>query len=141
MLLFGAAVIEKYKILNFFCVFLICSVLYVYYREVYVTRFVSAGTVEEAMLSLAEKKLELEKEITGEGMANGSTFFLLLSLSWFLRLKGSIYNVSSPAFMKINFLRCRGWPNCGAASKESLSFLILILVCSKGTTVFSSIEL
>ncbi|VDD91189.1 unnamed protein product [Enterobius vermicularis] len=41
-------------------------------KEVYVTRFVSAGTVEEAMLSLAEKKLELEKEITGEGMANGN---------------------------------------------------------------------
>ncbi|KAI1721725.1 DEAD/DEAH box helicase domain-containing protein [Ditylenchus destructor] len=39
-------------------------------REVFVTRFVSKGTVEESMLALAKKKLELEKCVTASSSHN-----------------------------------------------------------------------
>lgn len=40
-------------------------------REVMVTRLISTGTVEEAMLELAKKKLELEKNVTSGNAADG----------------------------------------------------------------------
>lgn len=37
----------------------------VFCRDVFVVRLISVDTVEEEMLALAQKKLELEKEVTG----------------------------------------------------------------------------
>lgn len=47
-----------------------------YLREVYVVRLISSGTIEEEMLTIAQKKLQLEKEITG-GNINGTKFVSL----------------------------------------------------------------
>ncbi|VDM20281.1 unnamed protein product [Wuchereria bancrofti] len=41
-------------------------------KEVFVVRLISADTVEEEMLALAQKKLELEKEVTGANTAESS---------------------------------------------------------------------
>uniref|UniRef100_A0A914RNI8 Uncharacterized protein n=1 Tax=Parascaris equorum TaxID=6256 RepID=A0A914RNI8_PAREQ len=38
-------------------------------KEVFVVRLISVGSVEEGMLSVARKKLELEKEVTGANCA------------------------------------------------------------------------
>uniref|UniRef100_A0A0N4UIY2 SWI/SNF-related matrix-associated actin-dependent regulator of chromatin subfamily A containing DEAD/H box 1 homolog n=1 Tax=Dracunculus medinensis TaxID=318479 RepID=A0A0N4UIY2_DRAME len=45
-------------------------------KEVYVVRLISSGTIEEEMLTIAQKKLQLEKEITG-GNINGTKFVSL----------------------------------------------------------------
>lgn len=39
-------------------------------KEVFVVRLISANSVEEGMLAVAQKKLELEKEVTGDSTAN-----------------------------------------------------------------------
>ncbi|EFO23163.2 SNF2 family domain-containing protein [Loa loa] len=41
-------------------------------KDVFVVRLISADTVEEEMLALAQKKLELEKEVTGTSAAENS---------------------------------------------------------------------
>uniref|UniRef100_A0A915Q019 SWI/SNF-related matrix-associated actin-dependent regulator of chromatin subfamily A containing DEAD/H box 1 homolog n=1 Tax=Setaria digitata TaxID=48799 RepID=A0A915Q019_9BILA len=41
-------------------------------KDVFVVRLISADTVEEEMLALAQKKLELEKEVTGASAAENS---------------------------------------------------------------------
>ncbi|OZC07880.1 hypothetical protein X798_05092 [Onchocerca flexuosa] len=48
-------------------------------KEVFVVRLISADTVEEEMLALAQKKLELEKEVTGASIAeNGEMENLII---------------------------------------------------------------
>lgn len=44
------------------------------YRDVFVVRLISADTVEEEILALAQKKLELEKEVTGASAAESKSF-------------------------------------------------------------------
>lgn len=46
-------------------------------RDVFVVRLISADTVEEEMLALAQKKLELEKEVTGASTSESKEFSLI----------------------------------------------------------------
>lgn len=50
------------------------------FRDVHVVRLISLGTIEEPMLALAQKKLELEKDVTNvdEG-PDSDTITLLIS--------------------------------------------------------------
>ncbi|VDN17401.1 unnamed protein product [Gongylonema pulchrum] len=47
-------------------------------KDVYVVRLISAETIEEEMLALVQKKLELEKEVTGS--CAGLFYIVLYSL-------------------------------------------------------------